>query len=125
MVGPTNVSLRPCHYRAIQSSRDRSVPDAHGQCHGGRDLRRSSANEVAILLGLALQAGGRLAEACIGLAVPGWPIRYLARARQACGWPMLTIQGMPNWSTHMPNSSPHICFSKGTDTVPPSDSFSQ
>ena len=46
-------------------------------------------------------------------------------ADQACGWPMLTIQGMPNLSTHIPNSSPHICFSKGTDTVPPSDSFSQ
>ena len=48
-----------------------------------------------------------------------------SETRQACGRPMLTIQGMPNRSTHMPNSSPHICFSKGTDTVPPSDSFSQ
>ena len=35
-------------------------------------------------------------------------------AGQACGWPMLTIQLMPNLSTHMPNSSPHICFSSGT-----------
>ena len=34
---------------------------------------------------------------------------------------MLTIQPMPNLSMHMPNSSPHICFSSGTDTVPPSD----
>ena len=33
---------------------------------------------------------------------------------QACGWTMLTIQEMPNWSVHMPNSSPHICFSRGT-----------
>src|SRR5205823_13322909 len=45
--------------------------------------------------------------------------------RQACGWVMLTIQGMPNWSTHMPNSSPHICFSMGSVTVPPADSLSQ
>ncbi len=44
---------------------------------------------------------------------------------QPCGWPMSTIQMMPNWSTHMPNSSPHICFSRGTDTVPPAESFSQ
>ena len=26
---------------------------------------------------------------------------------------MLTIQVTPNWSTHMPNSSPHICLSSG------------
>jgi hypothetical protein len=38
---------------------------------------------------------------------------------------MSTIQLMPNLSTQAPNSSPHICFSKGTLTVPPSDSFSQ
>jgi len=44
---------------------------------------------------------------------------------QACGWVMLTIQVMPNWSTQEPNSSPHICFSRGTETVPPSDSCSQ
>ena len=47
------------------------------------------------------------------------------RVDQPCGWLMLTIQATPNRSTHMPNSSPHICFSRGTDTVPPSDSFSQ
>ena len=44
---------------------------------------------------------------------------------QACGCVMLTIQLMPNRSTHMPNSSPHICFSRGTDTLPPSESFAQ
>lgn len=44
---------------------------------------------------------------------------------QACGWPMLTIQATPNWSSHMPNSSPHICFSRGTDTLPLPDSLSQ
>jgi len=38
---------------------------------------------------------------------------------------MLTIQGTPNWFTHMPNWSPHICFSRGIDTLPPPDSFSQ
>jgi hypothetical protein len=46
-------------------------------------------------------------------------------ARQAWGWVMFTIQGMPNRSTHMPNSSPHICLSRGIVTVPPSDSFCQ
>ena len=38
---------------------------------------------------------------------------------------MLTIHAMPNRSMHMPNSSPHICFSKGTVTVPPSESLAQ
>ena len=42
-----------------------------------------------------------------------------SKVGQPYGWLMLTIHPMPNWSTHMPNSSPHICFSKGTDTVPP------
>ncbi len=32
---------------------------------------------------------------------------------------MLTTQAMPNRSTHMPNSSAHICVSRGTVTVPP------
>src|SRR5690348_14458337 len=34
----------------------------------------------------------------------------------ACGWAMLTIHAMPNLSVHCPNSSPHICFSKGIVT---------
>ncbi len=52
------------------------------------------------------------------------PCRWDA-ARQVWGWLMFTIQGMPNRSMHMPNTSPHICFSKGIVTVPPSDSFCQ
>ncbi len=44
---------------------------------------------------------------------------------QDSGWVMLTIQAMPNWSVHMPNSSPHICFSRGIVTVPPPESLSQ
>ncbi len=44
---------------------------------------------------------------------------------QVCRSLMLTIQVMPNLSVHMPNTSPHICFSSGTDTLPPSDSLSQ
>ena len=35
--------------------------------------------------------------------------------------PMLTSQLTPNRSMHMPNSSPHFCFSSTTATVPPSD----
>jgi hypothetical protein len=38
---------------------------------------------------------------------------------------MLTIHWIPNRSTHMPNSSPHICYSMGMVTSPPSDCFSQ
>jgi hypothetical protein len=38
---------------------------------------------------------------------------------------MLTIHVMPKRSSHMPSSSPQICVSNGTDTVPPSHSFSQ
>ena len=44
---------------------------------------------------------------------------------QPWGWVMFTIHGTPNRSAHMPNSSPHICFSSGTDTVPPADNCSQ
>ena len=44
---------------------------------------------------------------------------------QPCDPAILTIQSMPNLSRHMPNSSPHICFSSGTATVPPSESFCQ
>ena len=42
-----------------------------------------------------------------------------------CGWLMLTSQATPNWSTHMPNSSPHTCFCIGMVTVPPAQSLSQ
>ena len=38
---------------------------------------------------------------------------------------MSTIQGMPKRSVHIPNTSPHICLSSGTDTEPPADSLSQ
>ena len=34
---------------------------------------------------------------------------------------MLTSHSIPKRSVHIPNSSPHICFSSGTDTVPPSE----
>ena len=50
---------RPCHQRAIHNSLDRPPADTHGQHHGGRNLRRSPSPEAAILLGLALQAGGQ------------------------------------------------------------------
>jgi len=46
--GRTNVVLVavPCHYRASHSSRDRSRADNHGQCNGGRDLRRLSSDQL-------------------------------------------------------------------------------
>lgn len=52
-------------------------------------------------------------------------LRHLRKAGQLCGWLMLTIQGMPKRSVHMPNTSPHICRSSGTETEPSADSFSQ
>jgi len=71
--GRTNVVLVavPCHYRASHSSRDRSRADNHGQCNGGRDLRRLPSDQLAIILELALQAGGRLVAGMDWLAVPG------------------------------------------------------
>ena len=56
---------RPCHYRATHSSPHRSPADLHGQSHGGRVLRPSSPDQVAIPFGLALQARTRLAEVVI------------------------------------------------------------
>jgi hypothetical protein len=44
---------------------------------------------------------------------------------QLCGMTTSTIQGTPNLSVHMPNMSPHICFSNGIVTLPPSESLSQ
>jgi hypothetical protein len=57
---------RPCHYRAIHNGRERLQADTHGQSYGRHGLRRSSSGQVAILPDLALQARGRLVEACIG-----------------------------------------------------------
>ena len=45
----------------------------------GRELHRPLSPQVAILPDLALQARGRLVEACIGLAVPGRPIGHWSR----------------------------------------------
>src|SRR5215207_9320793 len=50
---------RTCHSQ-------RSWADSHGQHHDGLDLLRSLFPQVAILPELALGAGGRLVEACIG-----------------------------------------------------------
>jgi hypothetical protein len=38
------------------------------------------------------------------------------------GLVMFTIHCTPYGSTHIPNSSPQLCFPSGTTTVPPSDS---
>ena len=50
---------RPCHYRAIHSSPDRSSADTHGQHHSGLDLCHPLLAEVTTQADLALQAGGR------------------------------------------------------------------
>jgi hypothetical protein len=52
------VPRRRCHYRATRSSRDRSPAITYGQSHGGRNLHRLSADQLTIILGLALQEGG-------------------------------------------------------------------
>ena len=41
------------------------------------------------------------------------------------GCVMFTIQVIPNLSSHMPKTSPHICFSSGIVMVAPADSLSQ
>jgi hypothetical protein len=92
------------------------VPDRYGHLFPESDAALRDRLDVLFRGATDSDKHGRLAHPTI---------RYPARPRQACGWAMLTIQGMPNRSTHMPNSSPHICFSSGTDTLPPSDSFPQ
>jgi hypothetical protein len=47
---------RPCHYRAIHNSPDRSPADTHGQCHGCLKLRRSLPPQVTTPPDLALGA---------------------------------------------------------------------
>lgn len=44
---------------------------------------------------------------------------------QCCRAVMLNIQLIPNWSTSEPASSPHTCASRGSVTVPPTESFSK
>jgi catechol 2,3-dioxygenase-like lactoylglutathione lyase family enzyme len=41
------------------------APATHGQCHGSRDLRCLSPDQVAIILGLALQAGAPTTRAAV------------------------------------------------------------
>ncbi len=53
------------------------------------------------------------------------PRRTLVLRRQEGSPTMSTIQLMPNRSVTMPKMSPHICFSSGIVTSPPSDSLSQ
>lgn len=75
-----------------------------------------------------LVTGGPAARPCgprpSGRAV-GRGLTGVRSAAQPCGWVMFIIQGTPNRSVHMPNTSPHICFSRGTDTDASADSFSQ
>ena len=100
--GPRGVAARDRRRAALRDGQ----AQRHGRCSGdvrlSGDVRRCHPDPPVGGSGLAREPTG-----------------------QACGWPMLTIQVMPNRSTHMPNSSPHICFSSGTVTVPPSDSLLQ
>jgi hypothetical protein len=50
---------RPCHYRAIHKSPERSRADNHGQRQRGLDQRRSPSSQVTAEPDLALGAGGR------------------------------------------------------------------
>jgi hypothetical protein len=100
---------RPCHKRAIHSSPERSRADNHGQPRSSFDLRRSPSSRVTAAPDLALGAGDRLVEACIGLAVSGRPIWSLvAEDPSASGVRRRTTpepaQG-PGWS-HRLDSQP-------------------
>jgi hypothetical protein len=72
---PATYPRLSCHERAIHGRPGWSPADNHGQRQGGLDLRRSLPSQVTDRPDLALQAGGRTADACIGLAVPGRAIR--------------------------------------------------
>src|SRR5262245_51930740 len=57
--------------------------------------------------------------------LPPNPLTHRTEPPGQLGEPaMFTIHVVPNWSTHIPNVSPHICCSRGTATVPPSASLS-
>jgi hypothetical protein len=81
---------------------------------------------LAAAIEVARGAGTRVIYAVVGFRA-GYPEhRRLGREPgYACGWPILTSQGTPNWSTHMPNSSPQACLAIGIVTAPPADSPSQ
>ena len=81
---------------------------------------RTSPTRVAVgaIHAPGLTSGSRPSKAIVAPA-------YDAPSGYACGWEMLTSQGTPNWSTHMPNSSPQDCFCSGMVVVPPADSFAQ
>ena len=54
----------------------------------------------------------------------GHDVRLLTPSPAHAGWPMLTIQAVPNRSTHIPKWSPHGACWSGSTTVPPSDNAS-
>jgi hypothetical protein len=88
--------------------------------------RRSPAGWTATrsgrVVGMTRVSAGRVPTWCCG-RTPG--ADEVVGAAYAC-WPaMLTIQPTPNWSVHMPNSSPQTCFSSGMVTVPLPESFCQ
>ncbi len=77
------------------------------------NLLRTQEHRPARALGLIARCLSRRA------AGPSWRGGYSAPPA------MLTIQMTPKRSTSMPNTSPHICFSRGIVTVAPSESLSQ
>ena len=97
---------------------DRPLPD---RTHRRTPDRRTGVPEF----GHSMSGFGRLGARLWVTRVGGRGLPGSGLPRQGCGWPMSTIQLTPNRSTQAPNSSPHICFSSGTVTWPPSDSFSQ
>jgi hypothetical protein len=104
------------HLLSIMLHRGAEIPGTHPRLEGdGRLVRTMRFRRPGRARGRPARAGGRRPRL----------VRLEGRLGQACDWVMLTIQGTPNRSTHMPNSSPHICFSRGMVTVPPSESFSQ
>jgi hypothetical protein len=71
---------------AIHSSRGRSPADTHGQRYGAHELRRSLSSLGSDPVRCGLGSRSRFVEVCIGLAVPGQPIRSLvAEDRSASG----------------------------------------
>ena len=113
-VGPATVSATANRTPAARGSQERAG------CLDSVGMPRTCGPRVTD----AGRAGNRQAKYSLTPPAPRPPRRGGASSPYS-GWPMLTSQGTPNPSTHMPNSSPQTCFCSGIIVLPLADSFSQ
>ena len=91
---------RPCHYRAIHGSPDRSPADTHGQPHSGLDLCHPRSAEVTTQADLALKQG--VGGSRLALVLPA----SCSRRPSSCTW----FEPTRGWGITMPltRDSPSI-----------------